>query len=212
MKYAALKLPGSDEYVPNIPGFKIEPTLAGVVNSFLGIIFYLAAFLAFFWLVWGAFQYLFAGGNKEELAKARARITYAVIGLIIVILSFAMAQFVQQVLKPQRGTPITLVSTSYAVDIGREFAFGDIRSLGQGTNRLIAPAFSIAAAGVVIYFLIGAFKFLTSGGDKNQVAGAREMITHAIIGFIILMFAFFILQFVLSNLFGIKSLRIIEGV
>lgn len=96
------------------------------------------------------------------------------------------------------------------VKIGQEFGFGNITSLGQGTNLLIAPVFSIAAAIVVIYFLLGAFKYLRAGENKEEVEGARQMITHSIIGFIILMFAFLILQFLLSSLFRITNLQIIK--
>lgn len=98
-----------------------------------------------------------------------------------------------------------IISPTYAaVDLGQSYAFGDVKSLGEGTSRLVVPTFSIAIATVIIYFLIGAFKMLTSGGDKEAVAGARNMIVHAIIGFVILMFAFLILQFGLSSLFGIN--------
>ena len=96
------------------------------------------------------------------------------------------------------------------VNIGDCFGFGDIKSLGQATSQLVTPAFSIATVAVIIYFLLGAFKYLKSGGDKEEVAGARQMITHAIIGFIILMFAFLILQFLLSNLFGIKGFQLFK--
>ncbi len=100
----------------------------------------------------------------------------------------------------------TLSSPVYAaVNIGEQFGFGDLKSLGQATSQLVMPLFSVASTLVVIYFLWGAFNFLKSGGNKEEVAGARNMITHAIIGFIILIFAFLILQFLLSNLFGITN-------
>lgn len=89
------------------------------------------------------------------------------------------------------------------INIGEKFGFGDIRSLGSGTSLLVNPIFSIAAVAVVIYFLLGAFKYLKSGGNKEEAAGAQQMITHAIIGFIILMFAFLILQFLINSLFKI---------
>ncbi len=89
------------------------------------------------------------------------------------------------------------------IDIGNEYGFGDIKSLGEGVSRLVAPTFSLATALVIIYFLIGAFKFLTSSGDKESLASARGMIIHAIIGFVILMFAFLILQFI-PQFFGFK--------
>jgi len=99
-------------------------------------------------------------------------------------------------------------ATGGGVDIGGCFGFGNLKSLGETTSQLVTPAFSIAAAGVVIYFLLGAFKYLRSGGNKEEVEGARQMITHAIIGFIILMFAFLILQFLLSSLFEVTGLQI----
>lgn len=82
------------------------------------------------------------------------------------------------------------------VELGKEYSFGGIKSLGQGLSFLVQPAFAIAAIGVVIYFLIGATRMIFSGGDKNAVASAREMITHAIIGFILLILMFVILEFV----------------
>lgn len=87
------------------------------------------------------------------------------------------------------------------VDISKFFGFGDIPSLGEGTSRLVLPAFEISAVAVILYFLMGAFKYLTAGDNKEQLESARKMIIHAIIGFIILMFAFLILQFLLSSLF-----------
>lgn len=89
-----------------------------------------------------------------------------------------------------------MMSLLAQVDIGQTYDFGDITSLGGGINRLVAPTFSIATTVVIVYFLIGAVKFLMSGGDKEAVAAARAMITHAMVGFIILMFAFLILQFI----------------
>lgn len=96
------------------------------------------------------------------------------------------------------------------VPIGDCFGFGRVEynSLGSATSQLVIPTFSIAAVLVIIYFLMGAFKYLKSGGNKEEVQGARQMITHSIIGFIILIFAFFIIQFLLSTLFGVKSFQI----
>lgn len=95
--------------------------------------------------------------------------------------------------------------------LGGCFGFGDIRSLGDTTNKFIPGLFSFLVALVVIYFLWGSFKYIISGGNKEAVAAARGMITHAIIGFVILMFAFIILQFVLSSLFGFNDLQIFQG-
>ena len=90
------------------------------------------------------------------------------------------------------------INTNYPgpFDIGSRFGFGGFKSLGEATDKLVNPVFSIAASLVTLYFVFGAFDYARSGGDKEAVAKARKKITHAIIGFILLMFAFLILQFI----------------
>lgn len=95
-----------------------------------------------------------------------------------------------------------LIKTAFAdnlvktADLRGNYGFGDIDTLGQGYSRLVMPAFEIAGVAVIIYLLIGAFKFMTSGGDKEAKAQAQAMITHAIIGFVLLMLLFLIIQLV----------------
>lgn len=67
---------------------------------------------------------------------------------------------------------------------------------------MVGPMFAAAAVAVILYFLFGAFFYLRSAGDKEEIQNARNMMTHAIVGFILLIFAFLILQFLLYSLFG----------
>ncbi len=96
------------------------------------------------------------------------------------------------------------MSPSPGVKIGEYFGFGKITSLGEGTTKLVPAMFSIAAVLVIIYFLFGAFKYLKAGGSKEEIEAARNMIVHAVFGFLILMLAFLVLQFLLSSIFGIQ--------
>ena len=72
------------------------------------------------------------------------------------------------------------------------------------------PIFEIAAVLVIIYFLIGAFKYLKAGGNKEDIESGRQMITHAIIGFGLLILSFLVLQFMLSKLFGITDIGLFK--
>lgn len=94
-------------------------------------------------------------------------------------------------------------------DLSNQYAFGWIKSLAEGTGFLMGPAFAIATTAVTIYLIIGGLRFLLSGGDKNAVSGARNMIIHAIIGFILLMVLFLIVQFIYQFL-GLGSLGILQ--
>ncbi|MDP3758412.1 MAG: hypothetical protein Q8Q86_01725, partial [Candidatus Daviesbacteria bacterium] len=61
--------------------------------------------------------------------------------------------------------------------------------------------------------IIGAFQWITSGGDKEGVESARKRITHALIGFAILALAFLIVQVVGQvvniNILDIQSLPVL---
>jgi hypothetical protein len=53
----------------------------------------------------------------------------------------------------------------------------------------------------VIYFITGAFSWITSGGDKGKLENARNRITQAVVGMIILVGSFVILGFISDTFF-----------
>jgi hypothetical protein len=64
--------------------------------------------------------------------------------------------------------------------------------------------------GVIIFFFIlitGAIQWISSGGDKQAVEGARGKVTNAIIGLIVLFAVFAIIQ-IINTFFGIKLLEL----
>ena len=67
--------------------------------------------------------------------------------------------------------------------------------------------------GVLIFFFImitGAIQWITSGGDKAAIEGARGKITNAIVGVVILLSLFALLK-VIQDFFGIKILTLDIG-
>lgn len=75
-----------------------KPELAnigGLVSQVINVLLILSAFLMLGWMSWGVFQYIFAGGNKEQLAKARQRLIYAVVGFLMVVIAFSVSRYVQ---------------------------------------------------------------------------------------------------------------------
>ncbi len=53
------------------------------------------AVIAFF--IWGAFEWLTAGGDSKKTETARSRITNAIVGLVIMVASFTILSFVSKV-------------------------------------------------------------------------------------------------------------------
>lgn len=89
----------SSPVLKQFPSGKVGEVLSG----FLNIVFTLAIFLAFFWLIWGGYQYILASGKKEDLAKARARITWAFVGLAVTLMAYFIARFASEIFPPTKG-------------------------------------------------------------------------------------------------------------
>lgn len=106
--------------------------------------------------------------------------------------------FIKEVLAadPPKTTSVTETQLP-GVKLGDQFGFGDIKSLGEGISLLVIPAFTIAGTAVLIYFIIASIKLIFSGGDKAKIQSAKDMITHSIIGVILLIISFFVIPFVL---------------
>ncbi len=66
--------------------------------------------------------------------------------------------------------------------------------------RLIRTAISFLGILAVVFVLYGGFLYMTAGGNDDKVKRAKKVFTSAIIGLVIVLSAFAIVQFVLSQL------------
>lgn len=78
-----------------------------------------------------------------------------------------------------------------------------ITSLGQLISAVVGTILIIAALLAFLYLLMGGIKWITSGGDKAGMEEARNKITHAIVGLIIVGAAWAIMSLV-QNFLGIN--------
>lgn len=76
----------------------------------------------------------------------------------------------------------------------------------QGTShiqtivRTVVNIFSLIVGVVaVIMIILGGLRYITSGGDSNNVSSAKNTIIYAIIGLVVVALAQFIVQFVLNK-------------
>lgn len=82
-------------------------------------------------------------------------------------------------------------------EMGLEFAGGKI---GQIISEFIKYLFPLAGILLLLYLIYGGFSLMTSGGDPKAVQGAKSKITNALVGFVIIFVAYWIVQFVASML------------
>jgi hypothetical protein len=73
-------------------------------------------------------------------------------------------------------------------------------------NNALADILSIvfvAVGGIaVLFLLIGAVRYVTSAGDQNNIKQAKDTILYAVIGIVVSLSAFTIVQFTLGKLSG----------
>ncbi|MBI4835816.1 MAG: hypothetical protein HY817_00995 [Candidatus Abawacabacteria bacterium] len=90
---------------------QLEPLIVQIINFFLGFV----GLIAFLMLVYGGFRYLASAGDPEMTKKGKQTIMYAVIGVVVIALSYAATNTLIAGIGPQ-------VSEGF-VGIGRERGF-----------------------------------------------------------------------------------------
>lgn len=78
-------------------------------------------------------------------------------------------------------------------------------NLGDIVTNLLPYLFSAAGILLLLYLVYGGLQLMLSGGDPKAVQAARDKITGALIGFIIVFAAFWITQ-IIASILGLKSI------
>ena len=68
----------------------VDGTLSNVINTIL----YVAGVVAVAMLIFGGIRFMVSRGDKDKVQKAKNTVIYAIIGLILVIFSYAIVNFV----------------------------------------------------------------------------------------------------------------------
>lgn len=83
---------------------------------------------------------------------------------------------------------------------------GAVTPLSNILANTFTIVFAVAALLVLAFLIFGAFKWITSGGDKEGAAGARKYIINALVGLAILALAFVIVR-VVGGIVGFSVLQ-----
>ena len=90
-----------------------------------------------------------------------------------------------------------------------ELGIGAAEETGLGTTdlptmvaKIIRVALSLLGIVAVVIILVGGFKWMTAGGNDENVKKAKQWITNGVIGLAIVLAAFAITKFVLDTLIG----------
>ena len=69
-------------------------SLTSIFKTVVNILLYIIGAVAVIMIIFGAFRYVTSGGNSSSVTAAKNTIIYAVVGLIIAILAYAIVNFV----------------------------------------------------------------------------------------------------------------------
>ena len=77
-------------------------------------------------------------------------------------------------------------------------------SVGDLISRILPYIFGAAGIGLLIYLILGGFQLMTSRGDPKAMQAAQAKITNALIGFVIVIVAYVVVQLI-GQLLGLGT-------
>ncbi|MBI2594224.1 hypothetical protein HYW39_00840 [Candidatus Curtissbacteria bacterium] len=92
--YLITTVPAIAAEVAETDGFVPLSGLETVFSNFLGFVAGLAGIFAFLAIIVGGFKYITAEGDPKATASARATVTWAILGLVALILAWLFLQFI----------------------------------------------------------------------------------------------------------------------
>lgn len=71
---------------------RIEPggMLSNIVNNILGYIFPIAGLIALIFVIQGGYMWIISAGDPNKVKQAQGTLTWAIIGLVVVMVIFAV--------------------------------------------------------------------------------------------------------------------------
>jgi hypothetical protein len=99
-------------------------------------------------------------------------------------------------------------STSYAFSLGMEDGASAAKGIEQVSDLFgVTGVFStvtsvllfVIGAVSVIMIIIGGLRYVVSGGDSSNVSAAKNTILYAIVGLIVALLSYAVINFVLTN-------------
>ena len=85
-------------------------------------------------------------------------------------------------------------------EVGSQYGSGN--SLQQTIINIINAVVGVLALVCVVVIIIGGVNYMTSAGDPGKVKKAKDTILYGVIGLVVCVLAFAIVNFVIVNIIG----------
>lgn len=101
--------------------------------------------------------------------------------------------------------PGTTEGSSVVLDGPLDMGVKGMITLGSIVSKASTFIFAFAGLGLLLMLVMAGFTFLTSAGDAKKLEGAKGQLTNAIIGFLLIFTAFWIVQ-VAGKILGFETI------
>lgn len=78
----------------------------------------------------------------------------------------------------------------------------NVQASGGVLDNIIGQVFVAVGAIALLFLLIGAFRYVISAGDEGQIQQAKNTMLYSVIGLVIAVSAFLIIEFVNTRVTG----------
>lgn len=141
----------------------------------------LAGYAAAAFILYGGIQYILSQGAPESAVKARTTILNAVIGLVLSMMSASIVGFIVTKILPET------------------FLNNEVTDL-KVWSGVLSIVYMVSGAFAVFIIVISGYMYATAAGDAGKIAKAKNAITYAVIGVVVVLIAFAITQFVIGKM------------
>ncbi|MFH1170963.1 MAG: hypothetical protein V1778_00260 [bacterium] len=161
----------------------IEDLIVKVSTGLIGLV----AVAATFMFIYGGIMMLTSGGNEKRVSQAKDILKWTALGIVFLLLGGALIRFIYQALNAQNPNDISA-------------------SIGLGTASLSATTLSILRTvlgllGIIGVAMIiwGGYMWMTAAGNEKRIERAKQILTAAITGVVILLLSWAIVWFVIQS-------------
>src|SRR3989338_347446 len=197
----------------------LNETIPRAINIGIGIL----SITAFIGILISAIQMLTAYGNDEKLNRAKTNLRYSLIGLVLVMLSYAIVSIVVSIALPnEEDAESWLIPSAYAVDDedveillpsqqdlieaqddqGRvALPGGDF--LGEVVPAIITNIMYVVAFLIFIAFMYGGVLLVIGRGQEESLTKAKNIMIYAAIALALVSLGF-------ALVYGITTLNLTE--
>lgn len=78
-----------------LEGLTGQDFIAKFIPNAIGLVLVVGLVFFFFMLVWGAISWILSGGDKAGLESAKGRITNSIVGVILLLSTFALVKIIE---------------------------------------------------------------------------------------------------------------------